>query len=127
MWESNMNNRRRKKWLKQHNLYINPRECWNLDLTIADFIVPRLKQFKKDNNGYPGRDDMDTPEKWDAALDKMIRAFELAKIDIFDLPSVWDNEKMTWKPGWEKRIEELEAEKQEGLMLFAKWYDHLWW
>ena len=71
-----MNARKRKKWQKQHGTYINPKECWDLYRTMAEFILPRLKQFKKDTMGYPGFGEMDTEEKWDIALDKMIQAFE---------------------------------------------------
>ena len=39
-----MNKRQRKKWLKQHKKYINPRETWSLDVTIANFVYPRLKK-----------------------------------------------------------------------------------
>ena len=56
-----MNNRRRKKWLKQHGEYINPRECGNLDCTFAEFALPRLKYFKTHTLGYPGREGAETP------------------------------------------------------------------
>ena len=42
-----MNKRTRKKWLKEQGLYVNPKETWNLDYTIAKFMLPRLKLFKK--------------------------------------------------------------------------------
>lgn len=71
-----MNNRQRKKWLKQQGLYVNPKETWSLDITFAKYIIPRLKKFKELNNGYPGIEEVNTPEKWDEALDKMIQAFE---------------------------------------------------
>lgn len=71
-----MRKRQRKKWLKQHGLYVNPKETWNLDITLAKHIIPRLKKFKEASITYPGRDEMDTPEKWNEALDKMIQAFK---------------------------------------------------
>lgn len=61
-------------------------ELWNLDHTIVQFILPRLKQFKKVNNGYPpyGTDLKNTSKKikmtqanWDAILDAMIEAFTI--------------------------------------------------
>lgn len=55
-----MNKRVHKKWLKKQGLYVNPKETWNLDYTIAKFVLPRLKLFKKLNNGYPGREGMET-------------------------------------------------------------------
>lgn len=115
-----MNNRQRKKWLKQQGLYVNPKETWNLDITFAKYIIPRLKKFKNLNNGYPGREEMDTPEKWDEALDKMIQAFEYV-VNEFDW---WvDNPKYDCFDE-EKRIQ---AVINEGLQLFAKYYMDLWW
>ena len=57
-----MNNRQRKKWLKSHGKYVNQKETWNLDYWIANYILPRLKLFKKKTNGYPGNEEMDTFE-----------------------------------------------------------------
>jgi hypothetical protein len=74
-------------------------ECWNLDYTIAKFILPRLKHFKKHNYGLPWRshkmingevvelmesekiydraiDGSLTSEEWDDVLNNIIFAFE---------------------------------------------------
>ena len=127
-----MNKRKRKKWLKKNGKYVSNRELWNLDQTICDWIIPRLKQFKEINIAYPGTASMDTPEKWDEALDKMIRAFELAKLDPIDLDEnlqlrdyelegyLYDVNK--YKGIYEKR----NAEVQEGLHLFATYFNDLW-
>lgn len=147
-----MNKRKRKKWLKKNNLYVNPKDTWNLDVTFAEFILPRLKLFKKLNNGYPGIEEADTPEKWDQILDKIILTFEY----IID-EDWWINDpKYDYSEGlhlktetnennfrkvvfeeedWvqekkEKRDKEEERRKtviKEGLELFTKWYQHLWW
>lgn len=50
-----MNKRQRKKYAKRHGTYVDCKETWNLDCTIAKFIIPRLKLYKKVINGYPGR------------------------------------------------------------------------
>lgn len=126
-----MNKRKRKKWLKQHNLYVNPRDTWNLDYTIAEFVLPRLKLFKKLENGYPGKGEMDTPEKWNEALDKMILAFEYMvdedwwmddpKYDYF-MNNHEDNAK-------EANFEECKQRQlviKDGLQLFTKWFQSLW-
>lgn len=123
-----MNKRQRKKWLKQHRLYIPNSELWHLDCTICEWIVPRLKQFKKINCAYPGIDPMDTPEKWDEALDKMIRAFELAKYDPIDLDEnlvpadydEYDHKK------YKNIAEKWKNKVDEGLQLFATWFTSLW-
>lgn len=134
-----MNNRQRKKWLKQQGLYVNPKETWSLDVNLAKYIIPRLKKFKKLNNGYPGIGEMNTPEKWDEALDKMIQAFEY----VIDLDEYWiDDPKYDYtdimfgknKEFYEKIKENKITEDirrlaaiDEGLQLFAKYYMSLWW
>lgn len=134
-----MNNRQRKKWLKKHRLYVNPKETWSLDVNLAKYIIPRLKKFKELNNGYPGIGEMDTPEKWDETLDKMIQAFEY----VIDLDEYWlddprydytdimfsDNKELYEGVIENKRTEDIRrlAAINEGLQLFAKYYMNLWW
>lgn len=119
-----MNKRTRKKWLKKQGLYVNPKETWNLDYTIAKFVLPRLKLFKKLNNGYPGREGMETEEKWDEALDKMIWSFEQIIND-----NSWNNYGIdfTHDPDCMKKYKEINDKIHEGLELFGKWFMHLWW
>lgn len=134
-----MNNRQRKKWMKKHRLYVNPKETWSLDVNLAKYIIPRLKKFKELNNGYPGISEMDTPEKWDEALDKMIQAFEY----VIDLDEYWlddprydytdimfgKNKEFYEKIKENKITEDIRrlAAINEGLQLFAKYYMSLWW
>lgn len=134
-----MNNRQRKKWLKQHILYVNPKETWSLDVNLDKYIIPRLKKFKELNNGYPGISEMDTPEKLDEALDKMIQAFEY----VIDLDEYWlddprydytdimfgDDKELYESIVENKRMEDIRrlVAINEGLQLFAKYYMHLWW
>lgn len=121
--------RARKKWLKKHNKYVNPREVWSLDVTFAEFAIPRLKMLKATTHGYPGRGEMDTPEKWDAALDKMIKAFELhlKMVDLDDSLEYFDRSGGDGK--WVADMTKIEADEatvKEGLHLFAEWFGHLW-
>jgi hypothetical protein len=134
-----MNNRQRKKWLKKHRLYVNPKETWSLDVNLAKYIIPRLKKFKELNNGYPVIGEMDTPEKWDEALDKMIQAFEY----VIDLDEYWlddprydytdimfgDNKELYESVIENKRTEDVRrlVAINDGLQLFAKYYMNLWW
>ena len=83
-------------------------ETWSLDYTIASFILPRLKRFKEVTNGYPAN--FETFEEWIAVIDKIIKAFE----------NKVNSDNLEW-------TEEIEAEINEGLTLFAKWFSHLWW
>ena len=48
-------------------------ETWNLDNTIIQFTLPRLKYFRKNLHGYPA--DI-TFKKWKKILDTIIFAFE---------------------------------------------------
>ena len=85
-------------------------ELWNLDYTIASFVLPRLKRFKELNTGYPA---ILTEDSWDKILDTMIEAFEL---------KVNDNDDRTLE---EDKI--VDKKMQEGFKLFGKYFLHLWW
>jgi len=89
-------------------------ELWGLDCTIARFILPRLKEFKKQAGGYPSNlkpegDDGDKGlELWENSIQTMIDAFELIAKDHV----VTDDK--------EKEIIET------GLDNFRKYYFSLW-
>ena len=89
------------------------RELWNLDHTIAQFILPRLKAFKLYADGYPvGL----TEKKWNYILKEMIWSFELfAAGEEFPPCKYTEEQKILWR----KR-------KQRGINLFAKYLTHLW-
>jgi hypothetical protein len=90
-------------------------ETWSLDSVIAEFILPRLIRFKEVNIAYPGMDM--PPEKWDAALDEMIFAFDWSLHcgdDKYDNLSKEEGDK-----NWNRY--------DEGMKLFAKWFRQLWW
>ena len=77
-------------------------DTWSMDSTLADIILPMLKQLQKDKHGAPFVDDEDVPEelkstsappkenewstddnhfkRWDYVLGEMIFAFE-CKVD----------------------------------------------
>jgi hypothetical protein len=80
-------------------------ELWNLDNTIAKFVLPRLVAFGEGMGGHPATL---TVEGWAEMLNSMIKAFELLA----------DDEAM---PG-------LEQNKimETGLANFCKYYRHLW-
>jgi len=53
---------------------VSDSECWSLDWTLTNFILPRLKHFKKINvHTHPP--DI-TPERWEEILDELIWTFE---------------------------------------------------
>ena len=128
-------------------------ECWNLESTIAGFVLPRLKHFKEHNNGYPGNDEIPTFEKWNEVLDKMIYAFNhIVNEDKYDdekqnrhgvdFLEMYTFEKqpdgssiMAKTPKYNEqamenyRNEQIEDMKKvdEGLQLFGKYFRNLWW
>lgn len=82
-------------------------ETWSLDSTMARFILPRLIRFREINEGYPSTI---SEQEWNSILDKMILAFSLLASDAVYFTSKEDQEKI-----------------DEGMALFAKWYQSLWW
>ena len=118
---------------------VSYKDVIDLDKTIAKFILPRLKFFKKKVLGYPSEL---TLEEWKAMIDKMILAFTLildnSEPDFGELK--WHTEKADnghWKmindPGstfnseaYEKWNKEKEEKINEGLQLFSKYFQDLW-
>lgn len=82
-------------------------ETWNLDIAFARFIVPRLKRFKKLNNGYPGTL---TSRSWNKIIQKMIDGFTAMQIHYGILTPDDESKKIA-----------------EALKLFSEWATHLWW
>lgn len=84
---------------------IKNKELWNLDVTIAAFIHPRLILLKKETLNYPGN--LKSEKQWYKILDEMIWTFEA--IQTTNHCNDAEN----------KRI-------QKGLNLFAKYFLALW-
>lgn len=89
------------KEIKKHG--VAAQELWSLDVSLAHFMIPRLKLFKEDTQSYPH--DM-TAKKWTKKLDQMIETFEL----MITCPA--DDEAL------------LKIKK--GLKTFNKYLQHLW-
>lgn len=128
----------------------NDSDCWSLDYTIAKFSLPRLKRLKKMVHGHPGFDENDKIEyedgmkKWKSIIDKMIYSFECILNDNNDIecPNIkWKIEDGYMK--YDATEEEIKKHKiemdiyfekmkqrqkiiQEGLDLFAKYFQNLW-
>lgn len=69
-------------------------ELWNLDVTIAEFILPRLKTFVDSGHGCPGwffeerKETMNSDEifkAWNDKLKEMVSSLEDFLEDSFDL------------------------------------------
>jgi len=110
---------------------IDVEELYDLDVTIARFILPRLMMFKE-RCEYPRRMKL-THEQWNEILDKMIYAFERIACQTEEetpeykayIKAIWNNE--------EDLVDLKHAAKAslkpitEGLSLFHKYYRNLWW
>ena len=104
------NDSRKEKFTKQRKERgWDDSELWNLDITIAKLVYPRLKRFKEIAVGYPASL---TNEKWDEILDKMIKAFELMATD--------DSEYYTGIQ------DDGDNSIKEGLDLFREYFHNLW-
>lgn len=105
-------------------------ELWNFDYTMAKWILPRLKRFKKDSISFPA--ELETPDKWDEILDKMIWSFDyIVNQDKYEdeiMEKYKDNEiDEDGHYRWIKDTKELSAKCQEGLDLFGTYFRSLWW
>lgn len=107
-----MNKRIRKKQLKKLSKYIPHSDTYNLDITVAKFILPRLELFRKIIDCFPDKD-FNSLKEWQDTLDKMINAFRIISKKFESNDS-------------NKSDEEKEVVK-EGLDLFRKYYHDLWW
>lgn len=99
-------------------------ECWNLDITIAAFILPRLIYFRDIYTGTPGDffeytedfqilNERQGNKEWNTTLDLMIEAFyRICFVDDLSL-----DEK-------NRGINNVYIEK--GLKLFAQYFQSLW-
>jgi len=101
------------------------RELWSLYNTISEFVLPRLKAYKKTTHfyGYPAElEDGNTKnpdEVWDNMLDEMIWAHEfVAANNGMDMPDYpWDDKER--RDSWENRYE-------AGMALYTKYYRGIW-
>lgn len=90
---------RQVKWLEQRQTRgWDDTELWNLDCTVAQFILPRLKVFVERNTSFQCED-----------MEKIVEMFEfLTSQDVF-LPT--ENQTKLF---------------EEGMILFARYYRSLW-
>lgn len=112
-----------KMWWQRKTRGYSDIEVWNLDDTVSKWIVPRLKAFREETIGYPP--DMGF-EDWQAEIDEMIFGFE------FDCHEWYEKNVFSIKDPAEKeakmeRYRGLCKRAENGRILFAKRFDHLWW
>lgn len=78
---------RKKLWLKQFkNRGWTNKELWNLDVSFANWILPRLIEFKKQTLSYPSK--FKNVTQWKKVLQTMIDGFTImaTENEYFALP-----------------------------------------
>jgi hypothetical protein len=117
-------------------------DTWSMDSTLADIILPMLKQLKETKHGSPFVEMEDVPEHlrgtttedWDAQLTFDFYEEDKVKEGINDVHARWDwvmNEMIfafekkandtDWSATWE------ESQRMEnGFRLFGTYYQGLW-
>jgi hypothetical protein len=88
-------------------IHIDPWDIYNVDHTISLVLAPLLRRFREHTSSYPSHLD---EKEWKEILDKMIWSFDQVAAD--ELSTCSDL----------KFLRQVE----EGLELFAKWFQHLW-
>ena len=129
---------------RPHYIYIrltkgyNYKDLWSLDIPIAKFIYPRLRDYRKIVHGFPGEfskegDDTDEGFKqWTDIIDKMLYTFgHLAKYSDWDLPmdELESSDIRSHNPkyeAWYKANTEHYTKMKEGAELFGKYLGALW-
>lgn len=98
-----------------NNDKINDSELWDLDVTLAEYILPRLKKFREMRRlSHP--QEFTNVNEWNDVLDKMIYSFQ----------SVCDNNGIFCSISDSKYENGDKGRYQEGMDLFAKYYSDLW-
>lgn len=89
-------------------------QLWSFDVTLAEYILPRLIRYKEITNGMPFCKELNrhyTEEEWNTVLEKMIFAMQYVK----------ELDQLTGSNSSEKH-----KQYEEGITLFAKHFINLW-
>ena len=104
---------------------IKEQELWSLDMTLTDYILPRIIAFRKmDRHGYPVEDVESysniTDEETKALTDHSMAEWENI---LFDIEAAFRTLKDTEDNA---RTRQQHETIKRGLALFAEHYEHLW-
>lgn len=104
--------KKQKIWKKQREKRgFDDTELWNLDLTLFQFIIPRLEVFKDITMSFPS---YETSESYNEKLTFIINSFK-AKYESFESTSI----------NSEDEIQIHQNAKKAAIMLGELWFD-LW-
>ena len=102
-----MNKRLRKK----KGLLIDKKDLYNLDKTLAEYILPRVKRFREINKeSYPA--DLKDMKAWNKILDQIIFSFQYSLKESIEAD--------------EKIREKNQRKYKKGMKLFAEYFEDLW-
>lgn len=106
--ELNINSKNIKKYIKQYKQKgFDDSEIWNLDISLSDFLIPRLKRLRNIIQGYPP--DFKSFEEWIFVLDEIIWMFETYSSKAY-------------QDGFLKNQERMDKAKE----LFGKYWTYFW-
>lgn len=118
------------KFEEEHGF--NFEDTWNLDYSIACFVLPRLCYYRDNIESVPCSTynthsivtDIDNMEinKWKNILNKMIEAFYFTIIFDKDL----DSETINNEDKYNSIMNERSVKIKDGLKLFAEYFNDLW-
>ena len=115
-------------WVPTEKNDIKDSELWSLDATLTDFILPRIKAFRKmERHGYPVLEkDIDAVAN-NSSDDNERKEAEWENI-LFDIEKGFEAHKKLTGEGFDTHAEDFWAEEtvQKGMQLFATHYRHLW-
>lgn len=112
-----------KWWLQKKKRGWSDLELWNLDDTVSKWIVPRLKAFRAETIGCPP--DMEFID-WQLEISEMIFGFEFDGPEWYE-KNVFPIKDQDAKNAKIKEYIDLCKRAEDGRILFAKRFDHLWW
>ena len=155
-WITKLCNWIEQKRKRQVYVRIDKYDTWSMDNTLANIILPMLKQLKATKHGSPLVDDFDCPQhlwsvyakpkendwdvdefwhqRWDYVLGEMIWAFEQeldpnAESKFFQYnhdPKLELEEQIQRTQYDEANHRQWQHRKQRGFQLFGKYYQCLW-
>jgi hypothetical protein len=110
---------------------IKVEDLYDLDVTIARFILPRLMVFKEQCERTPNLNM--SQDEWHGILDKMIYAFERIALQTEEdtpeykayIKAIWNNEMDL--TDLKRAAKDSLKPISEGLSLYHKYYRNLWW
>lgn len=132
-----------KNKFQKYRYGVNDQECYRLYVSIAEFVLPRLKHFKQMERYGSCPVDL-TSEQWEIIIDESIWAFDfiLNEEKYLPYPEIkWDWEKGISKNFLERektpdeiviwnnyfsKMAELNERKQKALEQFVKYFEGFW-